>query len=168
MEGYRKFRNGLCTVLQWFMAACLFVLVVLALLQVITRYFIAVTVVWVEELSIYIMGWMAAAGVSWLWLDSNHIRMDMLNGLVSKRFIHILDIITDVFIAALGFSAVRIGLRAREVNLGYMMSVINLDEGDRFIPLIVGGALLCFSGFYMIVEHVWQLRHSGEEEEEKK
>ena len=167
MERYRKFRSGLCSVLQWFMAACMFVLAVLALLQVTTRYFVSVTVVWVEELSIYIMGWMAAAGASWLWLDSNHIRMDMLNGVVSKRFIQILDVITDVFIAALGFAAVRIGIRARTVNAGYMMSVINLDEGDRFIPLIVGGALLCFSGLYMIVEHVWQLRHSDGKEEGK-
>lgn len=166
MEKYRKAKNIICGVFRWTMAACLFTLVVLATLQVITRYFIAVTIVWVEELSIYIMSWMCAIGVSWIWLENcSHIKMDILDNVLPRRIIQYMDVGIDGVTSVLGFATLKIGLKTWRVNHGNVMSVINLDEGDRYLPVIVGGALLMLAALYMMVEHIYRL--TGKEEAKK-
>ena len=165
MEKYRKVRKDICNVFRWIMAACLFVLVVLATVQVVTRYFVAVTIVWVEELSIYLMNWMCAIGVAWVWLENcSHIKMDVLDNILSRRTIRLMDAGIDIVTAAMGFATVKIGLRTWQTNHGMVMSVINLDEGNRYLPVIVGGALLLFAAFYMLVEHIYLLTKKGESE----
>lgn len=158
MENYRKLGKGICTVFRFIMAMLLFVMVALATVQVITRYFIAVTIIWVEELSIYLMSWMCAVGVAWIWMENNsHIKMDILDNILPPRVIGIMDVGIDAVTAAASIAVIRIGLKTWSVNHGMVMSVINLDEGNRYLPIIVGGILLLFATLYMAVEHVYRL-----------
>ena len=64
----KKVMDKFGAVLMYAVAAMLMVLVVLATVQVITRYFIAVQIIWIEEVSIYIVTWIAALGMPWMWL----------------------------------------------------------------------------------------------------
>lgn len=158
MERYWKIKNGICTGMKWIMAACLFTLVLLATLQVLTRYFIAVTIIWVEEVSIYLMSWMCAIGAAWIWLENcGHIKMDVLDNVLPKKALRCMDVGIDLVTAVVGVAVTRIGIRTWTVNHGMMMSVINLDEGDRYIPVIAGGALLTFAALFMMIQHIYIL-----------
>ncbi len=160
MEKYRKAGRIICTVFKWIMAAMLFVMVSLATLQVLTRYFIAVTIIWVEELSIYIMSWMCAIGISWIWMENNsHIRMDIVDNILPKKVLMMMDVAIDLVMAVVSVAVIRIGIKTWTVNHGMVMSVINLDEGDRYLPVIVGGVLFLFATLYMAVEHIYRLKH---------
>lgn len=160
MEKYRKIGRLICTFFKWIMAVMLFVMVFLAALQVITRYFIAVTIIWVEELSIYIMSWMCAIGISWIWMENNsHIRMDIVDNILPKKTLLVMDVVIDLVMAVVSVAVIRIGIKTWTVNHGMVMSVINLDEGDRYLPVIVGGILLLFATLYMSVEHIYRLTH---------
>lgn len=162
MERYRKIRDGICAVFKVIMGTGLFAMVALATVQVVTRYVVAVTIIWVEELSIYIMCWMCAIGVAWIWLENcSHIKMDILDNVLPRRIIRYMDAGIDVVTAVMGFAVIRIGLRAWQVNRGMVMSVIGLDEGNRYLPVIVGGALLMFAALYMLVEHIYILTEKG-------
>lgn len=166
METYRKIGAAVCTVFRWIMAVMLAVMVVLATVQVITRYFISVTIVWVEELSIYIMSWMCAIGMAWVWMENcSHIRMDVLDSILPRRVLQMMDVFIDLVMAVASVAVIRIGLRTRSVNHGMVMSVINLDEGDRYLPVIVGGVLLLLATLYMSVEHIYRLRKKATGEE---
>lgn len=160
MEKYRKLKKYICNLFRILMGTCLFVLVALATVQVITRYFVAVTIIWVEELSIYLMTWMCAIGVAWIWLENcSHIRMDVLDNVLPKRVIQYMDAGIDIITALLGFATMRVGIKTYSVNAGNVMSVINLDEGDRYLPVIVGGVLLMLAALYALVEHFYLLRN---------
>lgn len=159
MENYRKLGRSICIVFRWVMAALLFCMVALATVQVITRYVVAVTIIWVEELSIYLMNWMCAIGVAWIWMENcSHIKMDILDNMLPRKVLQGMDVVIDVVMAMVSVAVIRIGVKTRQVNRGMVMSVINLDEGDRYLPVIVGGALLLFATLYMMVEHIDRFR----------
>ena len=163
MDTLLKVQKILCTIFKTIMAILLFTMVALATLQVVTRYFVAVTIIWVEELSIYIMTWMCAIGIAWVWLEDNtHIRMDIMDNLVSRKTIRYMDAGIDAFTAVMSIAAIRIGIRTWKVNHGLVMSVINLDEGDRYIPVIVGGVLLLIASVIMLIKHIHIIRTTGE------
>ena len=164
METYRKIRGYVCTLFKVIMACLLFVLVALATVQVVTRYFVSAMIIWVEELSIYLMTWMCAVGVSWIWMEkSGHIKMDILDNVLPKKVIRWMDVMIDAVTAVLGIAVIRIGLKTQSVNAGLVMSTINLDEGDRYLPVTVGGFLLVGAALCMLVEHIYVATRGKEE-----
>ena len=164
MTTYRKVRGILCSILKTVCAALLLAMVLLAVLQVVTRYFISVTVIWVEELSIYLMGWLCALGIGWVWMEKGgHIKMDVLEHVLPASIIRWMDVVIDSVVAVLGCLVIRVGIKTYTVNKGYSMSTMGLKECDRFLPIIVGGVLLSLCALIMLVEHIHQIRTGGEE-----
>ena len=163
MEKYRKVRKAFCSVLRIICSLLLLAMVVFAILQVVTRYFIAVTVIWVEELSIYLMSWLCALGIGWVWMEKGgHIKMDVLEHVLPIKAIRIMDVGIDGIAAVLGFFVLRVGLITYDVNRGYSMSTMGLKECDRFLPIIVAGIILSASACMMLIEHVYLLKNGGE------
>lgn len=158
MEIYKKIGDYSRAIFRCVMGFLLFCMVALAAVQVVTRYFVAVTIIWVEELSIYIMCWMCAVGAAWVWMESSgHIRMDILDNVLPQKTIWVMDAAIDAVTAAVSAALIRIGIHTRNVNRGMVMSVINLDEGDRYLPVIAGGILLLLASLYMLVGHIHRL-----------
>ena len=119
----------------------LFSLTVLAVLQVVTRYFVDVTIIWIEEVSIYILSWMAAAGGPWMWLKEGHIRMDVLNVYLPQTILYGMDLFINLMGIVMGIALVRTGWITIGVNKGYTLSIIGIDEGFRYYPLVFCGVL---------------------------
>ena len=91
-----RVENKIAKALMSIIAMGLFSLTVLAVLQVVTRYFVDVTIIWIEEVSIYILSWMAAAGVPWMWLKEGHIRMDVLNVYLPQTILYGMDLFINL------------------------------------------------------------------------
>ena len=150
----KKVMDKFGAVLMYAVAAMLMVLVVLATVQVITRYFIAVQIIWIEEVSIYNVTWIAALGMPWMWLRQGHIRMDVLNFVLPKKIIRGMDYMINAVTMVAAVGVIRVGLRTIHVNTGYVMSVIKMDEGMRYWPVLTGGVLLLISAFMVLVQMI--------------
>ncbi len=69
----KKVEEKLCWLFKVMIASLLAVMVVLNVLQVITRYFVAITIIWIEDVSIVCLSWMAAIAVPLLWMMKEHM-----------------------------------------------------------------------------------------------
>lgn len=136
-----RVKSKIAQVLMSMIAIGLFSLTVLAVLQVVTRYFVDVTIIWIEEVSIYILSWMAAAGVPWMWLKEGHIRMDVLNIYLPQKVLNGMDLFINLMGIVMGAALVRTGWITIGVNKGYTLSIIGIDEGFRYYPLVFCGVL---------------------------
>lgn len=160
----KKIIDRLSTVLMSIVSLLLVVLVVLATLQVVTRYFIAVQVIWVEEVSIYLVTWIAAVGIPWMWLRQGHIKMDVLNFVLPDRALRIMDYLINIVAVIASVGIIRIGIITIRVNTGYVLSVIKMDEGLRYYPVATAGVLLLISSVLVLcnmIDEDRRVRHAG-------
>lgn len=136
-----KIEKKLSNIMQYSLAIMLIIVVSLAVLQVLTRYFISVSIIWIEEVSIIALSWMACIGTPWMWLKNEHISMDVMNNILSEKVIQIMDIIINLFAIAMGFGLIKVGTKAIVVNKGFVLSLIRYDESYRYYPLVLCGIL---------------------------
>ncbi len=154
----KKLADTVANILMVLMAILLVVVVALAAVQVVTRYFIAVQIIWIEEVSIYFVTWMAAFGVPWMWLRRGHIKMDVLSFVLPEKILHILDYLSNLVGVAASVAVIRIGIRAIQVNSGYVLSVIKMDEGLRYYPVLCGGILFLFATVTVLTQMILEDR----------
>ena len=83
---------------------------VLVFFQVITRYFFSYTLAWVEELTIYLMIWMAYLGSAALFKDNDHIRLNLVINKFSKKARVYLYLLLEVIQIAFLIMLFKLGL----------------------------------------------------------
>lgn len=154
----KKITNCLADVLMYIVAALLAVLVILATVQVVTRYFVSVQIIWIEEVSIYLVTWIAAFGIPWMWLRQGHIKMDVLSFVLPPRVLRFTDYLVNAAALVAAVGVIYVGITAISVNSGYVLSVINMDEGMRYYPVLVAGILLLLSSALVLGNMIQQDR----------
>ena len=137
-----KVRNKIVFVLQLAMGLILLAMIVTNFVQMVTRYFISVTVVWVEDFSVLGLYWLFSLGVPMAWLIGAHMEMNILEKVMSDKFKRVIQYFTQVAGIAIGVLFIRAGMRAILLNKGRVMSIMGFDEMWRYVPLVVGGYLL--------------------------
>lgn len=123
-------------------AACLVGMVGINILQVVTRYFIAVTITWAEDITIYALHWIVAFSIPLLWITKDHMIMDIVDMWFSAKLLRALDIAIQCIGIAVGAALAKKSWSAAMVNKGYVLSTLGYDEMWKYIPYVVGGILL--------------------------
>lgn len=142
-----KLKNKICFVLKVLCAICLVTMVIINVMQVLCRYFISLSFIWAEDLSVYLIHWIVTFSMPLLWLMKDHMVMDISNAILPKRVLDLLDLLIDLVGLYFGFVLAQKGFYAAKVNKGYIMSVVGYDEMIKYIPYGVAGILLsCASG----------------------
>lgn len=141
----KKIVQAFSAILMGIVSFLLVILVVLATVQVVTRYFVSVQVIWIEEVSIYLVTWIAALGIPGMWLRQGHIKMDVLNFVLPARALRVMDYFMNLIACAAAVGVIRVGITTIRVNKGYVLSVIRMDEGVRYYPVLAAGILLLIS-----------------------
>lgn len=147
------FKDKIIFVLKVLSSICLVVMVMINVVQVLTRYFIHVSFIWAEDISIYLLHWIVAFSISLLWLVKDHMIMDVSNAILPKKVLDALDVVIEVFGVVFGIVFTKMSLKAAIVNKGYVMSIAGYDEMWKYIPYVVGGALLVVSA----VINLWEM-----------
>lgn len=147
-------------VLQAAIAIMLFGLVAINVLQVFTRYFFDIIVLWIEDVSILTLSWMVACGIPWLWMKKDHIFMDVIDIVVPKKIVGYLKWLVEIAGIIGGVSLIFTGIRTVSVNSGYIYSIIRYDEGIRYYPLVFTGVLLTFAATLNTIEIIQSLKSS--------
>lgn len=139
MENIRK---KVVFVLQLIMGLILLAMILANFVQMLTRYFISMTVVWVEDFSVLGLYWIFGLGVPMAWLTGSHMEMNILENVLSSKVKKVLLYLSQAAGVGIGVLFVRSGLRAFTLNRGRVMSIMGFDEMWRYIPLIVCGFLM--------------------------
>ena len=130
-------------ILQVTIGLCVAVLVGLALFQVVLRYVFASSLIWVEEVSVMIMIWMAWLGVSLLWLQGSHICLDIVLTKLSASAKHSFACFMDILIMIAAAT----------------LFVVSIDLSIKYYPVTVGSVGLIFAALL----NIWTRHHDEKE-----
>ena len=139
-------------VLKFMSAICLAAMVLINVVQVLCRYFIQLSFIWAEDISIYLLHWIVAFSMPLLWLLKEHMIMDVSNAILPKKVLDALDVIIDVFGVVFGVVFTKMSAHAAIVNKGYVMSIAGYDEMWKYVPYAIGGALLTIAALMNLYE----------------
>ncbi|WP_428912101.1 TRAP transporter small permease [Niallia sp. Krafla_26] len=79
---------------EWILVASLLLIVTLVFLQVISRYVISYSFGWSEELSRYILIWIAWIGAAYTVRTQKHIRVELVKNIVNETGKKVIELIT--------------------------------------------------------------------------
>lgn len=150
-----KIRKLIVKYTQIILGAVIFVMIFSNFVQMITRYFINMTVVWVEDVSVLGLYWLFGLGVPMAWLMGAHMEMNILEKFMNDRFKLVISYITQGLGIALGVLYIVAGARSISLNKGYVMSIVGFDEMWRYIPIVVCGVLLICAAIFNTVEMIF-------------
>lgn len=139
-------------------AACLVGMVGINILQVVTRYFVAVTITWAEDITIYALHWIVAFSMPLLWITKEHMIMDIVDMWFSPKALKILNVIIELIGICVGLALAKKSWSAAMVNKGYVLSTLGYDEMWKYIPYVVGGILLAAAAVLNLVDAAAQRR----------
>lgn len=128
------------------------VMIIVNFIQMLTRYFINISVSWVEDFSILGLYWLFGLGVPLAWIAGGHMEMNILENLMSRKFKLVISYITQVFGVVMGVVYIVTGMRSLMLNKGYVMSIMGFDEMWRYVPVVVCGVLLILASIFNFAE----------------
>ena len=149
-----KIRKVIVKYTQILLGIVIFVMIFSNFIQMLTRYFINMTVVWVEDVSVLGLYWLFGLGVPMAWLMGAHMEMNILDKFMSDKFKLVVSYITQGLGIALGVLYIVAGARSISLNKGYVMSIVGFDEMWRYIPIVVCGVLLICAAVFNTVEMI--------------
>lgn len=129
--------NKLAKLMQVCMACLIGALLVLNLTQVVTRYFIKFTIVWLNDLNIFFLLWLTCIALPWLWLNRKHLAMDYADKIIPAPVMRVLQ-----HIIAAAAMVVAVGLcisasAAMKSNSGLVATTLGWDESMRYLPFVI-------------------------------
>lgn len=154
-----KAENFICDVLCAIIAIILLGLVGINVVQVATRYFISVTVTWVEDISILGILWIAAIGVPVAWFKGQHLIMDITDKFYASWLKEACWWILQIVGAISSYSLIDMGIYTMELNRGFIATAVGYDEALRYLPLAVCGVLLGLAVLFSIIEKIRSIKN---------
>lgn len=149
-----KVRDKIVYVIELVLGVLIAAMIATNFIQMLTRYFINMTVTWVEDFSVLGLYWCFALGTPMAWLLSAHMEMNILDKILPKTFKRVLAYLTQVAGFCVAILFIRAGMRSIKLNKGYVMSIIGFDEMWRYIPVVVCGVLLILAVIFRTVEMI--------------
>ena len=150
----KEIEEKLCLFFKLIIAGLLAAMVMMNILQVVTRYFVSVTILWVEDVSIVCMSWMVAAAVPLLWLMKAHMVMDVADSFLPKKVLKIFDMLLQFIGIGIGIGLVYVSCICIRVNRGFVVSVAGFDEMWRYVPLLFCGIFLTVAAVIKALEYI--------------
>lgn len=136
-----KIYEKLSWILQVCMAVMIGALLALNLTQVVTRYFIKYTIVWLNDLNIFFLLWLTCIALPWLWLRRKHLMMDYADKIIPKPAMRVLEHVIAFMAMGVSVGLMVSASMAVKSNTGFVATTLGWDEGVRYVTFIVCGGL---------------------------
>lgn len=136
---------------QWCIVALMGSMALLVFVNVVTRYVLNHSIIWVEEFTQYEMIWIAYLGAGLALREGRHVAVDTLQDLLPQRARHALR--TAVALAMLVFMVVLVVLGFQIVAFTWNQEtpVMNLPTGLPYLAVPIGAA-----GFALHLTLFWR------------
>lgn len=144
-----KFREVIDKIMQFLNAVAFAFLTLLAVWQVVTRYFLNNPSTWSEELASYMFAWVTLLGSAYVFGNMEHMNIPILINRVSEKTRKILMIIIQFIILAFALVVLLYGgIQITSLTMGQMSSSLGVPMGYFYLSLPVSGI---FTAIYTVL-----------------
>lgn len=152
---YGKISYSLATVVILFMTC-------LGVYQLAFRYLVGHTLIWAPDATIFCITTVAGLVLPPLWLDHDHLTMDLISNKVSARWNYLLDCFIDFTGFAMSLALAYSGYLAVKQHTGYVTSVLRYDDSLKYAFVLYTGVMLTVTTALSLIERILKHRKGGE------
>ncbi|MCA0033789.1 TRAP transporter small permease [Mesorhizobium sp. B263B2A] len=127
----------------WVSGAGLTLMTVIIFWQVFSRYILNSSPSWTESSAVLLMGWFIFLGAAVGVRERTHLGFDVLLYFLPPSAKAVLRSISDVVVLAFGFGMIVYGVQLARLTWNTVMPSLDLPGGVSFLPVVLGGALVC-------------------------
>lgn len=158
-----KILDGIVKTIQIILGIIILIMAGANVIQVITRYFVSVQVMWVEDVSMLGLYWIFGLGTPMCWVLRKHLNMNAFEMKMSPKVRLALWILQNIVGIACGVGIIYLGAKCIEINAGFIMSTIGFDEAFRYYPLVACGILMIVVCVLLLIKSFGQWKTIGKE-----
>ncbi|MDX8525153.1 TRAP transporter small permease [Mesorhizobium sp. MSK_1335] len=141
--GVERLLSGVARVALWVSGAGLTLMTIIIAWQVFSRYVLNRSPSWTEASAVLLMGWFIFLGAAVGVRERTHLGFDVLLYFLPKPAKAVLRTISDVVVLAFGGGMIVYGVQLARLTWNTVMPSLLLPGGVSFLPVILGGALVC-------------------------
>lgn len=148
--GVRKFRQGLIKGLEFGLGGMLVALILLEVVQVFLRYFLAEGLIWGRDTSTLLLFCIAWIGAPLGWLNGNYIAVDLFPG--SRFGRRSTKTVLNLIMVAFAIALAAITMQAIEAFSFIELPSLGVSAAIKFVPIVAGAALLIIASVLNLVD----------------
>lgn len=152
---YSKISYALATIIILFMTG-------LGIYQLAFRYLAGHTLLWASDVSVFCITTVAGLVLPPLWLDHDHLTMDLISKKLSPKGNYILDCFIDLTGCVMSIALAYAGYLAVVQHIGYKTSVLRYDDSLKYVFVLYTGVMLTVTTAMSFMERIIKHRR-GEE-----
>jgi TRAP-type C4-dicarboxylate transport system permease small subunit len=135
--------SGLARLALWISGAGLTLMTIIIFWQVFSRYVLNRSPSWTEAFSVLLMGWFIFLGAAVGVRERTHLGFDVLLYFLPASAKAVLRTVSDVVVLAFGAGMIVYGVQLARLTWKTVMPSLMLPGGVAFLPVILGGAMVC-------------------------
>ena len=97
-----------------------------------------------------------------LWLDHDHLTMDLISGKLSARWNFLLDCLIDFVGILMSLALAYSGYLAVKQHTGYVTSVLRYDDSLKYVFVLYTGVMLTITTAMSLIERILKHWRGGE------
>ncbi|MDX8453452.1 TRAP transporter small permease [Mesorhizobium sp. VK9D] len=141
--GVERLLSGVARLALWVSGAGLTLMTIIIAWQVFSRYVLNRSPSWTEASAVLLMGWFIFLGAAVGVRERTHLGFDVLLYFLPKPAKAVLRTISDIVVLAFGGGMIVYGIQLARLTWKTVMPSLLLPGGVSFLPVILGGALVC-------------------------
>ena len=138
------------TASRWFMGMAMLGILAMLILQILIRYVLPFPAPWVEEMAVYLSGYVALVGMSVCLRASFHLEVDLLVNTMSQRMRRVHSTFLMAIVALFAVYLIRYGMKFVELGYGQVSPSSYLYVSYARLSVPIGGVLLLLQAITMM------------------
>ena len=160
-----KLNNVLYNIINTISCFILISIVIITVLQIISRYIFNSPIVWTEEMARYSYIWLCYLGAITVQRNKGHLSLDLLGNLIPKRVQTLFDLIINILTVIALYFLVLAGYKYA-ITMGRALAVsANIPLKYVYCALPVCFSLIIFYTFFHIYNDFKELKHFQNKEQ---
>ena len=152
---YSKVSYSLAAVIILFMTF-------LGVYQLVFRYLEGHTLIWASDVSVFCITTVAGLVLPPLWLDHDHLTMDLISQRLSPHSNYLLDCFIDAVGCLMSIALARAGYLAVVQHKGYVTSILRYDDSLKYVFVLYAGVMLTVTTTMTLIERIIKHRRRME------
>lgn len=145
-----RFTGVIDLISRWFMGVALLGILCMLLLQILIRYILPFPAPWVEEVAVYLSGYVALVGMSVCLRASYHLEVDLLVQLLPAKLRKLHRVFLMAVVAFFALYLMKYGMKFVELGWGQVSPSSYLYVSHARLAVPIGGLLLLLQSITMM------------------
>lgn len=160
----RRLRHFLIFVTSSFAGLSMILLFLIVLINALQRYTIGRSLVWGENMAVYLMIYGIMFGIAWAYLQDKHVRFNFLQIVLPTKLQHALTMVVDLLVLAVGVGLAISAFEFMDARGQVRSPSIGVSMWMFQAATFIGGVLLALSALTMAVLRLQKQQLNDNEE----